>query len=341
MQTGIVEQHLAGSREQRIASMQEKIMQFASAGVPADAVPFLNDIRGILATDILGAIITEKDNTVSTHTNLYSQFATASADFVTAQGNVGSAATENQAHSECRAQESIDHGQKTTCDGEQHAAQVAFNNAESSVLSLGVAEDVCGEVPNNGWSVGGASATNLQAYLAAGTAAIDRRGELETKTTECNGLTNELNAQTDLCDTAQTGYEAAACTVALNTKRANDAYNEAYGLAQTNFENEFAGWDAQDADRLSQCQLVNTLICMVDALVAEDDSVPLQAAVQVCNTNSNSHDCTAVSFTHSSTPVADTLAVVPAAPCAAEFVYFENGWPAGTSEGHCTACVGL
>lgn len=329
LQAGNVEQ--ANSREQRLFSMKQQILAFAESGVPTEAVGFLNTIATSLRDDVLAEIVKERDGTQTSHDGLYAQFAAADAVFTTNKGNVGSDATEKTAHTTCRTQEGVDYQETVVCDGEQDTAQGLFDGAEATVKSLGSDSDVC----NDGWT--NSDAADLTAYLNAGTAAIQRRGELRTKISECDGLDGELATQKGLCDADQRTYEAAACSVAVATQSANTNYAAAYATAKDTFEGQFTGWENQNTDRLAQCDLVNKLICYVEALVAHDDSGPLQGAISACD--AAEPDCSGVSFSASATPAATAAAVLPATACQEGFDY--GDFPAGTAAATCQACAGI
>lgn len=329
LQTDNVEQ--TNSREQRLFSMKQKIVAFAEAGVPDAAVGFLNDIADSLRTEVLVEIENEMTANKESHDGMFQRFTTIGETFSNALGNVGSDATQKSAHTACRALEGVDYQETVTCDDEEDTAQTNFDTAEANVKSLGTAEDVCGD----GWTDSEASA--LTTYLEAGTTAIEKRGLLRAKQTECNGLDADLAAKKTECDGAQSTYEGAACSVAVATQSANTAYHASYTEAKSFFETGTATWGPQNADRVLQCETVNKLICYVEALVANDDSVPLTSAIAECD--GNSYDCSSVTFTISMTPDEITAAPVPLTACMEGFDYGEL--PAGTSTATCQACAGI
>jgi len=332
LQSQVMGQDSRVERSEYLNSMKQQFMDYAKNGVPAEAIPFLNTVKDTLQNNVLSLITDERDAHFASHGTLAAAFGAAATtysgtnDGITAT-EAPAAATAKQTHTDCRGLESTDFTEKTD-------AQTAYDATEATVRSRADATVACLEETYN-WRDSanlGTYETELQQYKAAVTALIGTRDSLDDRI-------SELNTQRGVCDGNQATFEQDACALTIAQAESNNVYVNAYNGAKSAFEAQFATWVEQNTDRQLQCQLVNTLICYIDGLATHDDQAALQGAVDACETGKNSHDCSAVEFTHDATPGADGLSNVPAAPCTAGFDH--GTMPAGTVLNGCAVCSGV
>lgn len=330
LQARVTEHDSSQQRSEHLANLKQQFLEYAKNGVPEASKQFLTTIEGTLRDDLLPSIMTEKTLQVQSHDELYDAFGAASSSH--GSDNAGITATEAVAvasasgtHASCRAQESIDHGEEVD-------AQAAYDSDEAIVRTRAAASVNClaSDYPWRTTSEGNLETyeADLGHYQTAVNDLIGTRATLNTKEAE-------LAAQKATCDGNQLTFEQAACAHSQAQRAANNAYTIAYNDAKTAFEGQFGTWDEQSGDREAQCQLVNTLICMIQALHNNDDEGDLAAAVEVCNNNSDGHSCSDYTFAHNSTPLPDVLTDVPVAPCDG----FDHGtMPTGTTLAACEVC---
>jgi len=325
-------QNSAAERSEYLTSMKQQFMDYAKNGVPAEAVPFLNQVKGTLQTQVLQLITDEKDSHVTSEGTMFDAFASNSGVYSDTNNAIETprlAVFEaGRTHADCRGLESIDFGEKET-------AQDDYDVDEATVRTRSDATVACLGADYN-WRESTALTTyetEIQQYKAAVAAIIGTRDTLTTKI-------SELAAQKLTCDGNQATFEQEACALSIAQAESNNVYVAAYNGAMYTFEAQFATWDEQSGDRFLQCQLVNTLICYIDALATHDDQADLQGAVDLCETGSDSHaTCDAVQFSHRATPAAGLLSAVPTAPGAAGFDH--GTMPAGTALATIAECIGV
>jgi len=335
-----------GSRMDRLANLEQQVMAFAKSGVPDDAKPFLSQIKTLLETDIMDSIMRERNLHEGQHGSALEAFTTAGSTYDSTKASIetnqqpATAAAKNT-HGVCRTAEGADYQETVVCDGEEAADQATYNGAEAAVKQRAdAASSTCVDSDTYDWREGDVlSSAALRAYAGAIDTWSGDRTTLNSKIAECNGLDGELAAQKATCDGDQTQYEQDACAESLAWQAARTAYDGSYLAAKNAFEGSFSTWTEQSGDREFQCKLVNTLVCYIDALDANDDQGALQSAADACASGRDGHDCSAVTFTHQDTPAAQTLDAVPVAPCDAAFDY--GVFPEGTAKADCTACEGI
>lgn len=321
----------SNERNEYLLNMKSQFMDYAKNGVPAEALPFLVDVRNTLENNVLTLINDEKTSHVTSHGTLKEVFNTAATTYTNANSGItstqGPAATSaGSTHSSCRAQESTDFGERQDAQAEYDSDEATVRATSAAVPCLESSYD---------WRASSHLAqyqTDLLHYKAAVNELIGTRTTLQTKI-------SELADQKAVCDANQADFEEKSCAHTIAQGEANNDYVRSYNSAKTNFEAQFPIWDSQSNDRELQCKLVKTLICYVAAIHDNDDQADLQAAANACEAGSDAHDCSDVVFTHDDTPAALDLEDIPAAPCSPAFVY--GAMPPGTGLADCAVCSGV
>lgn len=328
LQARVTEHDASQQRSEHLANLKAQFLEYAKNGVPEESKQFLTSIEATLRDDLLPSILQEKNLQVQSHDQLYGVFGTATNDHGLANSGIqdsevpalGAAAN---AHEACRAQESIDHG-------EQVDAQAAYDADEATVRTWAAKSVNCLDSDYPWRTTAAGNLDTYEADLGHYQTAVNRL--IGTRTT-LNAKDDDLARQKATCDTNQQTFERAACAHSQIQRDTNNAYTIEYNEAKAAFESQFGTWDEQSGDREAQCQLVNDLICMIQALHDNDDQVPLAAAVEACS--GSARDCSGMTFAHSSTPLPDVLTDVPVAPCDG----FNHGpMPAGTALAACESC---
>jgi len=314
-------------------------LDVAKAGVPADAVGFLETIAGTLTNDVLPTLVDETSEQKDAHDAVFAGFAAARSwyDSIT----IDDAPTNNAkaTHTTCRQQEKGDYDRTVTCSNQEAADLGTFNGKQGAVRAASQASGACVDSDYD-WRTS-EHLTSYQANVGAYKNAIDEvigaRTTLEAKIAECDGLDGVLAAKVGVCNGDQTAYENAACAYALAIQAEAANYTSSYNAVESEFSGAKAGWEAQFVNREHQCKTVKTLICYVQALIDNDAQGALSGAIAACD--GDTYDCSEMRFAVSDVPAAGSTTDVPAAPCADGFDY--GVMPEGTQTGDCSACIGI
>merc|ERR1719265_2206104 len=199
----------------------------------AEGKPHLQSITTLLTDQILPTLTNEQASDEATYNTQFGLFATYAQDHSAATAALDTTAVTHgkSTHQTCRDRESVLHGEKNVCLGEEASrlglyttARNDFNAAGNTLNMHG--DEHCVAVGTDKWLEN--SEANFNIYGQRFDTAREKLESYWEKQSECVGRSGNWTDKTTECDGNQESYENAACGHAVAFKGEQNSYTTQY-----------------------------------------------------------------------------------------------------------------